>query len=99
MMNWLYKWLHKKIENVIREEQSTKCSPKYGNDICLTADRDEGIKSINFTMMFAEGGVVFQQRHYDPVKDRHYTKMFLIPEDQDITHRVGEIVAMEMYRV
>lgn len=99
MMDWFYCWLHKRVEKALRPQELTVSDrgSKYGNVI---EDRPGGgIKSIDFTMLFAEGGVVLRQSHYDPIKDRSYNKMYLIPEDQDVPTRVGEIVALEMLRV
>lgn len=94
-MNWFFRWLHKRVEKSIVEEQIKVTGVLKADSI----DDTGGVKSINFSMLFADGGVVLQQRHYDPIKDRSHNKLYLIPEDQDVAQRVGEIVAMEMYRV
>lgn len=99
MMDWFYRWLHKRVERAIcpQETISRERGAKYGSVIAV--DAGGGVKSIDFTMMFADGGVVLRQSHYDPIKDCSFQKMYVIPEDQDVATRVGEIVAMEMYRV
>lgn len=98
MINWFYCWLHKKIERAVGQKQVN--DNRACNAITLSAARDfESEKQLNFTMMLAEGGVVLQQTYYDEKTDRRKNKMYLIPEDQDVAQRVGEIVAMEILRI
>ena len=43
----------------------------------------------------ANGGYVVETRSYDSHKDRHYTTMHVITEDQDLGDSLGKIVMME----
>jgi hypothetical protein len=55
---------------------------------------------MRFTVMPAEGGTIVQMRIYDRRKDESNNKTYVIPDtEQDVAHRVGQIVAMEMIRL
>jgi len=43
----------------------------------------------------ANGGYVIETRTYDNIKDRHFTTMHVITEDQDLGDALGKIVMME----
>ena len=43
----------------------------------------------------ASGGYVIETRSYDSHKDRHFTTMHVITEDQDLGDSLGKIVMME----
>ncbi len=43
----------------------------------------------------ANGGYVIETRSYDSHKDRHFTTMHVITEDQDLGDSLGKIVMME----
>ena len=58
------------------------------------------VEGMRFTVMPAEGGTIVQLRTYDNRKDESHMKTYVIPDaEQDIAHRVGQIVAMELFRV
>jgi len=55
---------------------------------------------MRFTVMPAEGGTIIQMRVYDRRKDESNNKTYVIPDsEQDVAHRVGQIVAMELIRL
>ena len=43
----------------------------------------------------ANGGYVVETRNYDNHKDRHFTTMHVVTEDQDLGDSLGKIVMME----
>lgn len=88
-MRWFWKWVREQLRK--RDNEPVLVS-SGSNDL-------SGDKSISFTMYLGDGGVVVQRSHYDPVKDRSYRKLLVIPEDKDIAKEVGEFVAMEIMRV
>jgi hypothetical protein len=58
------------------------------------------IEGLRFTVMPAEGGTIVQMRIYDRRKDESNNKTYVIPDtEQDVAHRVGQIVAMELIRI
>jgi hypothetical protein len=95
MMKWFWKWVHKKVENSL--EVGREQDPKYSNILAPSASRAD--QSLNFEMMNAEGGFVLRQNWYDPVKDRHNSKMYIISENEDVAVRVGEIVQLAILRM
>ena len=48
--------------------------------------------------MPAQGGTIVQIRHYDRKTDRHNNITHIIPDGEDISERIGQIVSMELLR-
>lgn len=57
------------------------------------------ISGLRFTIMAALGGTIVQIQHYDRRKDEHNVITHVIPDGEDIAHRIGQIVSMEVLRV
>lgn len=58
------------------------------------------IEGMRFTVMPAEGGTIVQMRTYDRRKDESNNKTYIIPDsEEDVAHRIGQIVAMELIRL
>lgn len=53
---------------------------------------------LRFTVQSAIGGTIVEIRHYDRKTDRSSVILHLIPLEEDIALRVGQIVSMEMLR-
>jgi hypothetical protein len=88
-----WRWVRNKINKV------DDCNaPMKGSDCVVASDAGMGEKKIEFTMHFAEGGVVLQKYQYDPIKDRSHRKLFIISDDKDVAKEVGDFVAMEILR-
>jgi hypothetical protein len=91
MINWLRRRLHDFI--FPQDNLAVKASVSV-------RENDIDIEGLRFTVMPAEGGVIVQMRTYDRRKDESHSKTYLIPDtEQDIAHRVGQIVAMELIRI
>lgn len=88
-------WIRSKLHNFIFPPDtlaSTKLSVRERDD----AD----IEGMRFTVMPAEGGTILQMRTYNRRTDEQNTKTYVIPEtEQDIAHRVGQIVALELFKI
>ncbi len=98
-MKWFRQWLRRTLQKAVNEDnENCAKEPPTMLGKC-TVEEEMGEKRINFTMYFAEGGVILQQYHYDHQKDRSFKKLLLIPEDQDVAERVGQHVAMEILRL
>jgi len=93
MINWLRNGLRNFIYPQDHREEKISMSPVRGSE----APEIEGMR---FTVMPAEGGTIVQMRIYDRRKDESNNKTYVIPDtEQDVAHRVGQIVAMEMIRL
>jgi hypothetical protein len=91
MVNWLRNKLHNFIFPEDRKEMSIAS---------VRANEAPDIEGLRFTVMPAEGGTIVQMRVYDRRKDDSNTKTYVIPDtEQDVAHRVGQIVAMELIRL
>lgn len=92
MINWLRTRLH----NFIFPQDSHAIASKMSVRENDTPDID----GMRFTVMVAEGGTIVQMRTYDRRKDESNNKTYVIPEtEQDIAHRIGQIVAMELIKL
>lgn len=93
MINWIRHKLHDFIfpSNTRGEVVASKMSVRESNDV--------DIDGMRFTVMPADGGVIVQMRTYDRRKDESNTKTYLIHDtEEDVAHRIGQIVAMELIR-
>ena len=90
-------WIRHKLHNFI-----------FPSDIEATASRgisirekdEPDIEGMRFTVMPAEGGTIVQMRTYDRRKDQSDSKTYVIPEtEQDVAHRIGQIVALELFKI
>lgn len=89
-------WLRHKLHNFIFSQDQ----PKLANSIAVRESSDVDIEGMRFTVMPAEGGTIVQMRTYDRRKDESNNKTYIIPDsEEDIAHRIGQIVAMELIRL
>jgi hypothetical protein len=89
-------WLRNKLHNFIFPSNETMTSK-----IAVSRDREQevDIEGMRFTVMPADGGVIVQMRTYDRRKDESNTKTYLIHDtEDDVAHRIGQIVALELIR-
>jgi len=89
-------WIRRKLHNFIFPSNEITASSKIS-----VRERDEAdIEGMRFTVMPAEGGTIVQMRTYDRRKDESNTKTYVIPDgEEDVAHRIGQIVAMELIRL
>ena len=93
MINWLRIRLH----NFIFPQDSQAVPSKLAT---VRESHDADIEGMRFTVMPAEGGTIVQMRTYDRRKDESNTKTYVIPEtEQDVAHRIGQIVALELFKL
>ena len=89
-------WIRTKLHNFIFPQDVTRAS----NSISVRESNDVDIEGMRFTVMPAEGGTIIQMRTYDRRKDESNNKTYIIPDtEEDIAHRIGQIVAMELIRL
>lgn len=93
MRNWLRTKLHNFIFPQSRAESNLA-------SVSIRESNDVDIEGMRFTVMPADGGTIVQIRTYDRRKDESKNKTYVIPDtEQDIAHRVGQIVALELLKV
>jgi hypothetical protein len=89
-------WIRHKLHNFIFPQDNHAPSKMASVHESHEAD----IEGMRFTVMPAEGGTIVQMRTYDRRKDESNTRTYVIPETEaDIAHRVGQIVAMELFKI
>ncbi len=91
----MIEWLRHKLHNFIfpSEAVSAKLSTVRESD-------GPDIEGMRFNVMVAEGGTIVQMRTYDRRKDESHNKTYVIPDtEQDIAHRIGQIVSLEMMKL
>lgn len=57
-----------------------------------------GGEGMRFQLYRAAGGYVVETRYYDNKQDRHFHKLHIINEDQDVGNAIGKIITMESLR-
>ena len=88
------KWLSRKIRRWLDEDGvELACEPAI-----VRASDSVSIDGIAFNVMPANGGVIVQTRHYDRKTDRNLYNTHIITDEEDLSTRVGQIVAMEILR-
>lgn len=87
-------WLRTKLHNFIFPANESKMA-----GISVRESHEADIEGMRFTVMPAEGGTIVQMRIYDRRKDESNNKTYVISDtEEDIAHRIGQIVAMELIR-
>ena len=87
-------WLKRKIIRWVRDDWDSN-QPVAQID-CSGPSVD--IEGLRFNVMPAQGGTIVQIRHYDRKTDRHNNITHIIPDGEDISERIGQIVSMELLR-
>ena len=89
-------WLRTKLHNFIFPSNDSDGSIPIGR---VHENNEAEIDGMRFTVMPAEGGTIVQMRVYDRRKDESMNKTYVISDtEEDIAHRIGQIVAMELLR-
>jgi hypothetical protein len=69
--------------------------PEVVQDIGSSELGGEGMR---FQLYRAAGGYVVETRYYDHKQDRHFHKLHIINDDQDVGHAIGKIITLESLR-
>jgi len=88
---WLRNWLVNFDQDSIRAEKGRTLSVRESDD-------PDNEKSLQFRVWFANGGKVVQTNRYDRHKDRNFTSMYVITEEQDFGREIDKIVTMDSLR-
>ena len=88
-------WFKRKIIRWVRDDwnscQPVECTPTVGA-------RSVDVEGLSFNVMPAQGGTVVQIRCYDRKTDRNNHITHVIPDGEDISERIGQIVSMDLLR-
>jgi hypothetical protein len=91
-------WIRRKLHSFLYPDKEINII-KMPSDRAVRECGEADIEGMRFTVMPAEGGTIVQMRIYDRRKDENHTKTYVIPDtEQDIAHRIGQIVALELIR-
>lgn len=71
---------------------------KIGPMTSSAARKAELSGGMTFTLYSASGGQVMQFRAYNPTKDHWDERLYLVPDGEDFSQRVAEIVTLEAIR-
>jgi len=88
------KWLKKIVVKWVRDDWNS-CQPVQ--DV-VVGSRSVDVEGLSFNVMPAQGGTVVQIRCYDRKTDRNNHITHVIPDGEDISERIGQIVSMELLR-
>lgn len=97
-MNWLFRWLGKKIEVANRPSQP---EPSMWNTITSSRGNvfDNKLSDgMTFNIHRASGGLVVEHSHYDEKLDKHNQSLYIITDEQDLGESLSKIVTIEMLR-
>jgi len=89
------KWLKKIVVKWVRDDWYN--SQTVAQDVAVSA-RSVDVEGMSFNVMPATGGTVVQIRSYDRRTDRNNHITHVIPDGEDISERIGQIVSMELLR-
>jgi hypothetical protein len=89
------KWLKRIVVKWVKDDWNS-CQPVQ--DVVVGA-RSVDVEGLSFNVMPAQGGTVVQIRCYDRKTDRNNHITHVIPDGEDISERIGQIVSMELLRV
>lgn len=89
---WLRNWINN-FDAVQSEQIKSR-----GGLIIRESDEPDHDKCLHFKVWFANGGKVIQTNRYDRHKDRSFTSMYVVTEDQEFGKEIEKIVTMETLR-
>lgn len=89
------RWLRNWITNFDKDEPETA---KIGRLSVVANDDPDNEKSLQFRVWFATGGKVIQTNRYDRVKDRHFTSMYVVTDNDELGREIDKIITMESLR-
>jgi hypothetical protein len=93
------KWLKRKLTEFLNSPDEPR---NYGVAISKASiSSNDGIdmdNSLRFNVLVGAGGVVLQIYRYDRKNDRSNNSTHIIPENENISERIGQIVALEILK-
>jgi hypothetical protein len=98
-MNWLFRWLSRKIEVANRPPQPEQ--PIWGNSITSARGNVFANKlsdGMTFNIHRASGGMVVEHSYYDEKAVCNHQSIHIITDDQDLGEQLAKIITIEMLR-
>ena len=89
-------WLRQKIKNFLYPEDRPECITS--SRLTVSADDYNEDNTLKFSVTPARGGIIVAVRHYNRKKDTSDNTIHVIHDDEDVAHRVSEIVSMSLLR-
>lgn len=93
MLNWLYRYIGKKINyaQLVNDEPET-----YPSKLSSVRDRDDLCsEAISFKMFKAKGGWAIEFRQYDRKADRTETSLHVINNEDELGDKISKIITYE----
>ena len=89
-------WLRKKLKNFLYPDNETELVPSR---LSVTSGDDiQEDNTLRFTVTPARGGIIVSVRNYNRKKDTSENTVHVIHDDEDVAHRVSEIVSLSLLR-
>jgi len=92
MKSWLRNKLHQFLYPSDSGVQMSKIAVSASSE---SIDMDG---SLRFNVLNCRGGVVLQLYRYDHKRDRSDNSTHLIPENENVAERIGQIVSLELLK-
>jgi len=89
-------WLRQKIKNFLYPEDEVGLVSS--NRLSVTSDDYNEDNTLKFSVTPARGGIIVSVRNYNRKKDTSENTVHVIHDDEDVAHRVSEIVSMSLLR-
>jgi hypothetical protein len=92
------RWLKRKLNEFLNSPEDPRM---YGTVSAKVASSNEAVdmdNSLRFNVLVGSGGVVLQIYRYDRKNDRSNNTTHIIPENENISERIGQIVALEILK-
>ena len=89
-------WLRQKIKNFLYPEDEVGLVSS--NRLSATSDDYNEDNTLKFSVTPARGGIIVSVRNYNRKKDTSENTVHVIHDDEDVAHRVSEIVSMSLLR-
>jgi hypothetical protein len=89
-------WLRKKLKNFLYPDNETELVPSR---LSVTSGDDiQEDNTLRFTVTPARGGIIVSVRNYNRKRDTSENTVHVIHDDEDVAHRVSEIVSLSLLR-
>ena len=90
-------WLRQKLKNFLYPEDEAELVPSNRLSVTSSDDYNED-NTLRFSVTPARGGIIVSVRNYNRKKDTSENTVHVIHDDEDVAHRVSEIVSLSLLR-
>jgi hypothetical protein len=85
--------IFKTLANKVSTRTSQGLAPK--EDYIISEDISNHNNGMRFSIYNAIGGKVVQFSQYDKIKDRHYSSLYIIRDEDDMGQELSQIILRE----